>query len=321
MAENRNLKSRSQSSAAKRIMECLNVMEHNGHKVVSARDLHRALGSKRQFGDWIKERIRQYQLVENQDYEVFHGIVKNPTGGRPAKEYALPIGTAKELCMVEGNEAGRNIRRYFIEMEQQALDMLRNQIDEVQRKARLQMQATGQTESITMLLDGQVVTTSLILAKLQGREHQDVCASIQRVFCKVRDPRGMFIAGTYKVRKKRTGGNYFYQNCMMYYVTLAGIKQMFRHGRTLTREHMQVLFDAFSKSSKPTITAADMPKLVKESMAADSKREQTAKGLCEIITGLYGLVMAAREAATAAGITDTRSLQEWLERLMREMDR
>ncbi|EJT2952862.1 antA/AntB antirepressor family protein, partial [Campylobacter coli] len=39
------------------------------------------------------------------------------TKGRPRKEYYVTLDMAKELCMVENNEKGRQARRYFIECE------------------------------------------------------------------------------------------------------------------------------------------------------------------------------------------------------------
>lgn len=83
----------------------------------AARDLHIFLESKQQFADWIKNRIRQYGFIENQDYQVFHNLMNNPNGGRPTTEFALSIDMAKELSMVEGNEKGKEARRYFIACE------------------------------------------------------------------------------------------------------------------------------------------------------------------------------------------------------------
>lgn len=96
------------------------VIEYDGKQAVNARELHEKLGNKKQFANWIQLRIEQYGFVENQDYEVFNQKVKNSNGGRSRKEYALSLDMAKELCMVENNDAGRRIRKYFIEVEKKA---------------------------------------------------------------------------------------------------------------------------------------------------------------------------------------------------------
>ncbi|HAK7285370.1 TPA: phage antirepressor Ant [Salmonella enterica] len=82
----------------------------------NARDLHTFLGVGKRFASWITERIEQYGFVINQDYiaisqnrEIGHG--------RGKIDYHLTLDTAKELAMVERNEKGRQIRRYFIECE------------------------------------------------------------------------------------------------------------------------------------------------------------------------------------------------------------
>lgn len=95
-------------------------IEYDGKQAVNARELHEKLGNKKQFANWIQLRIEQYGFVENQDFQVFNQKVKNSNGGRSRKEYALSLDMAKELCMVENNDAGRRIRKYFIEVEKKA---------------------------------------------------------------------------------------------------------------------------------------------------------------------------------------------------------
>ena len=97
--------------------ELVKVEERDGKQAVNARELHQKLGSKQDFSTWVKSRIEKYGFVENQDFEVFHKIMENSNGGRSRIEYALSLDMAKELCMVENNEAGRRIRKYFIEAE------------------------------------------------------------------------------------------------------------------------------------------------------------------------------------------------------------
>ena len=88
-------------------------------QLVNARDLHAFLEVGRDFSTWINERIEEYVFVENQDFGIFPQIgEKSERGrGRPSKNYCLSLDMAKELAMVERNEKGRIIRRYFIECE------------------------------------------------------------------------------------------------------------------------------------------------------------------------------------------------------------
>ncbi|WP_283785601.1 antA/AntB antirepressor family protein, partial [Campylobacter jejuni] len=71
------------------------------------------LNSLQDYSNWIKNRINQYDFIENQDYIIELVYTK----GRPRKEYYVTLDMAKELCMVENNEKGRQARRYFIECE------------------------------------------------------------------------------------------------------------------------------------------------------------------------------------------------------------
>ena len=99
--------------------ELIKITESNGKKAVNARDLHEFLESKKDFSSWIKDRIERYDFVENEDYVVLLPKVGEQTGrgGHNKIEYALSMDAAKELSMVEGNEKGKQARRYFIECE------------------------------------------------------------------------------------------------------------------------------------------------------------------------------------------------------------
>ncbi len=83
----------------------------------NARDLHAFLGIGKRFASWITERISEYEFAENQDYVISSQNREKIGRGRPSIDYHLTLDTAKELAMVERNEKGRQIRRYFIECE------------------------------------------------------------------------------------------------------------------------------------------------------------------------------------------------------------
>ncbi|WP_340574984.1 antA/AntB antirepressor family protein [Escherichia coli] len=87
--------------------------------LVNARNLHEFLEVRRDFSTWIKNRITEYGFAVDVDYILVHqnGGIKGRGGDRRSKDYHLTLDTAKELAMVERNEKGRQIRRYFIECE------------------------------------------------------------------------------------------------------------------------------------------------------------------------------------------------------------
>lgn len=90
-------------------------INHETVNAVNGRDLHRKLGVKTQFKDWMPRRIEEYGFEEGKDFS----SILSKSHGRPSKEYIISLDMAKELAMVENNEQGRKIRRYFIEVEKQ----------------------------------------------------------------------------------------------------------------------------------------------------------------------------------------------------------
>ena len=94
--------------------ELIKVKNENGELLVSARDLHKGLEVKSRFNDWINNRIKKYDFIENIDYTKF---LVECNRGQNVYDFILKIDVAKELSMVENNEKGRQIRRYFIECE------------------------------------------------------------------------------------------------------------------------------------------------------------------------------------------------------------
>ena len=102
--------------------DLIKITETEKGQVVSARDLHIFLESKAQFTDWCK-RMFDYGFEENSDYVILHNIVKNVSKSNPI-DFALTLDTAKEISMLQRTEKGKQARRYFIECEKIAKDML-----------------------------------------------------------------------------------------------------------------------------------------------------------------------------------------------------
>lgn len=89
-------------------------------QTVNARDLHGFLEVGKDFSTWIKDRIDQYDFVENQDFVCSPVSGSEGRGGHNRKDYHLSIDMAKELSMVERNHKGKEARQYFIECERRA---------------------------------------------------------------------------------------------------------------------------------------------------------------------------------------------------------
>lgn len=85
-----------------------------GEKVVYGSELHNVLEVKSRFNDWIGNRLSDCDAVENEDYDTF---TKNLVKGRPQTEYIIKLDTAKEMAMLERNDKGKDVRRYFITVE------------------------------------------------------------------------------------------------------------------------------------------------------------------------------------------------------------
>ena len=97
-------------------------------KTVNARELHDFLESKQEFANWIKNRIKQYDFTDGQDFTIDKIII-----GRTTQiDYYISLDMAKELSMVERNTKGREARQYFIECERVAKSKLNTNLPTIQ---------------------------------------------------------------------------------------------------------------------------------------------------------------------------------------------
>ena len=93
--------------------EIIKVNYDNDRPTVLARDLHDFLEVKTAFKDWFP-RMCEYGFSEGTD---FCSFLSESTGRRPAQDAQLTIEMAKEICMLQRNERGKQARQYFIQLE------------------------------------------------------------------------------------------------------------------------------------------------------------------------------------------------------------
>ena len=95
--------------------ELINVTLNENHEpVISARQLHTALGVTDRFSRWF-ERMLAYGFEENSDYvgcEIFHDLAR-----KKVKDYIIKLDMAKEIAMLQRNEKSKEVRKYFIQVE------------------------------------------------------------------------------------------------------------------------------------------------------------------------------------------------------------
>jgi len=139
-------------------------------QTINARELHKYLENGDQFTHWIKDRIRQYDFVENQDYVLVreNSQIKKRGGDRRSIDYHISLDMAKELAMVERNERGKEVRAYFIECERKFRSQMpqidyddpvhlrgfsRHLLLDNQKKAALIEEQTQQISKLDAILD------------------------------------------------------------------------------------------------------------------------------------------------------------------------
>ncbi|MBB4077103.1 phage anti-repressor protein/phage antirepressor YoqD-like protein [Bartonella fuyuanensis] len=111
-------------------------------QTVNARDLHAFLEAKRDFSNWIKDRITRYNFIEGQDFVKTQDLRSPNLASAKSRaviaiNYYLTLDRAKELSMLENNQKGREARLYFIECEKRVKQVVTPQIDYSSPKAMI----------------------------------------------------------------------------------------------------------------------------------------------------------------------------------------
>lgn len=96
--------------------ELIKVNYDNERPTVSGRELHEFLEVDTPYTQWF-QRMCEYGFNESIDFMGFSQFCEKPQGGRPKQDHQLTIEMAKEICMLQRNEKGKQARQYFIQLE------------------------------------------------------------------------------------------------------------------------------------------------------------------------------------------------------------
>lgn len=85
-------------------------------QVVSARELHEALGVEKRFSAWFETNSQGF--VEGEDFtSVLSGTVVNNGAHRELQDYNLSVDMAKHICLMSRTDKGKACRQYLIDVE------------------------------------------------------------------------------------------------------------------------------------------------------------------------------------------------------------
>lgn len=149
---------------------------------VSARELHEFLGVGADYSHWFK-RMCEYGFSEGQDFTSF---LTESTGGRPAQDAAISIDMAKEICMLQRNEKGKQARQYFLQLEKdwnspekvmaRALQIADREIKRLEAENEQQKQAIADFQPIKRYVDT-ILESKASLATSQVAADYDLTAN------------------------------------------------------------------------------------------------------------------------------------------------
>lgn len=98
--------------------ELIKINYESDRPTVLARDLHEFLEVKTAHKDWFP-RMCEYGFAEGEDYCSFLSDRSDGLPGKPRQDAQLTIDMAKEICMLQRNEKGKQARQYFLQLERE----------------------------------------------------------------------------------------------------------------------------------------------------------------------------------------------------------
>ena len=98
--------------------ELIKINYESDRPTVLARDLHEFLEVKTAYKDWFP-RMCEYGFAEGEDYCSFLSDRSDGLPGKPRQDAQLTIDMAKEICMLQRNEKGKQARQYFLQLERE----------------------------------------------------------------------------------------------------------------------------------------------------------------------------------------------------------
>ena len=126
--------------------EIIKINYESEQPTVSARELYEGLEIKSNFTTWF-DRMCEYGFTELDFKKCFPNLESGCNGGQNMVDYEISIDMAKQICMIQRTDKGKQYRQYFLDLEKawntpeqvmaRALKIANNEIDKLKADNRV----------------------------------------------------------------------------------------------------------------------------------------------------------------------------------------
>lgn len=166
--------------------EIIKINYESEQPTVSARELHEGLEIKSNFTTWF-DRMCEYGFTELDFKKCFPNLESGCNGGQNMVDYEISIDMAKQICMVQRTEKGKQYRQYFLDLEKawnapeqvmaRALKIANNEIDKLKADNRVLIADTERMNPKQYFLEKAMPEIVKVVV--------DVATAMVRVLCKL----------------------------------------------------------------------------------------------------------------------------------------
>lgn len=157
-------------------------INENQEPIVNGRELYEVLKIKTPYTQWF-HRMKEYGFIENTDFCTVSQKCEIANGGYQEKiNHAIKLDMAKEIAMIQRNERGKEVRKYFIQVEKdfnspekvmaRALKIAEGKLNVLQLENTQQKQLIGElkpkADYLDQILQSKALVTITAIAKDYG---------------------------------------------------------------------------------------------------------------------------------------------------------
>ena len=180
--------------------EIININYSSDRPTVLGRELHDMLGVNSNYTTWFN-RMCDYGFKEHVDFETCFPNLEseNQHGGQNKVDHQLTIPMAKEICMLQRTERGKECRQYFIQIEEQwnspdaimqrALQIANSRVEKLRGENQILLEQNTAMQPKALFADSVCASsTSILIGELAKILKQSgVNTGQQRLFAWMRD--------------------------------------------------------------------------------------------------------------------------------------